>query len=123
MTLHKIRNKVQLSNDPKHDPKILDHMKADNLYLSKFGESEGKTKVQKSFNVKKYCCVLELAEYMVREGYKLYLDDNFWFCHDPLSLLTAKETCIGMQNRGILHHWILPQLGLNAGTIFAKRPI
>jgi hypothetical protein len=52
-TLHKIRNKIELSNDPKPDPMILDHTKADNPSLSKFGELEWKTKVQKSFNVKK----------------------------------------------------------------------
>jgi hypothetical protein len=28
-----------------------------------------------------------------------------------------------MENRGILHHWIVPQLGLNGGTLFAGTPV
>jgi hypothetical protein len=122
-TLRKIRDKIEISDDPKPDPMVLNHTKAENPYLSKFGEADWKSRVQQSFNVKKYCCVLDLAEYMVAEGYKLYPDGNFWFYHDALSLLTSKETRIEMEKRGILRHWILPQLGLNGGTAFAGRPV
>jgi hypothetical protein len=107
----------------KPDPILVDHRKAANPYLSKFGESEWEKRVQQSFNVKKYCSVLDLAEYMVKEGYKLHSDGHFWFYHDALLLLSANKTRIEMENRGILHHLILPQLGLNAGTTFGGRPI
>jgi hypothetical protein len=39
-TLWKIREKIQLSNDLKPDPILVNHMKAAYPYLSKFGGSE-----------------------------------------------------------------------------------
>lgn len=117
-TLRKIRDKIKLSDDPKPEPMLLNHTKADNPCLSKFGQADWKARVKQSFNLKKYCCVLDLAEHMVAEGCKLHPDGNFWFHHDALSLLTGKETCNKMES-----HWMLPQLGLNGGTSFGGRPV
>jgi hypothetical protein len=101
----------------------VNHTKAENPHKSKFGEAEWHEKVKQSVAVKKCCCVLDLVECMVAEGHKLFPDGKFWFCHDALSLLTATETQVEMENCGILHHWILPQLGLNGGMPFAGRPV
>eukprot|EP00957_Ditylum_brightwellii_P194576 14820725-Ditylum_brightwellii.AAC.2 len=35
------------------------------------------------------------------------------FCHDALSLMSAKESCLHMGKTGILKRWIMPEEGLN----------
>jgi hypothetical protein len=72
----------------------------------------------------KIAAVLDPAEHTVAEqGCKLFPDGKFCFHHDALSLLTAKETRIEMENCGVLPHWIHPQLGSrNGGTPFGGRP-
>ncbi len=67
-----------------------------NPYLSKFG-SDWDSKLTASSNVKQYRNVIELAEYMVEEGLKIFPDGNFHFYHDALSLLTAKGTKAEME--------------------------
>ena len=47
--------------------------------------------------------------------------DIFFFYHDALALMTAKETKQWMNEQGILKHWILPELGLNKGTRYEDR--
>ena len=39
--------------------------------------------------------------------------DDFMFYHDALSIMTAKECREYMEEKGVLKHWILPELGLN----------
>ena len=75
-----------------------------------------------STEVKKYRDVLDLAQHMYDEGLRRHPDGNFWFYHDALSLLCSAETRNELEKRGILKHWILPENGLNAGTVFALRP-
>jgi hypothetical protein len=65
---------------------------------------------------------MDLAECMVEEGYRLFPNWNFCFYHDALSLLMVKQTRQEMQEKGYLKHWILPEMGLNKKTIYAKRP-
>lgn len=37
--------------------------------------------------------------------------------------MTAKETVDWMQTKGYLKHWVLPELNLNKGTVYANRPV
>jgi hypothetical protein len=114
--------KATLSQDEKPTPMVLNHTKEANPYKSKFEEEEWKQRLTESSGVHRYRSVMDLAEYMVAEGYLLFLDGNFWFYHNALSLLTAKQTRQERQEKGYLKHWILPELGLNKKTIYAKRP-
>jgi predicted flap endonuclease-1-like 5' DNA nuclease len=119
--LQKMKNAVVLCLDPKPDPMVKDHTKAANPYESKFGPT-WEAKITTSIGMKRYRSIIELATHMVEEGKKLFPDRNFHFYHDALSLLSAEKTQKEMDARGLLRHWILPELGLNAGTRYARHP-
>jgi hypothetical protein len=89
--------KGKLSQEEKPMPLVVNHTKAANPYKSKFGEDEWDQRLTESSGVHRYCSVMDLAEYMVAEGYRLFPDGTFWFYHDALSLLTAKQTRREMQ--------------------------
>ena len=36
----------------------------------------------------------------------------WWFYHDSLSLMTAKETVQWMKEKGYYQHWLLPEMGI-----------
>jgi hypothetical protein len=67
-----------ISHDEKPDPILIDHTNKVNPYLSKFG-SDWDSKLTASLYVKRYWNVIELAEYMVEEGLKIFPDGNFFF--------------------------------------------
>jgi hypothetical protein len=114
--------KARLSQEEKPSPLVVKHTKEANPYKSKFGEDEWEQRLRESSGIHRYRSVMDLAEYMVAEGYRLFPDGNFWLYHDALSLLTAKQTRREMQEKGYLKHWVLPELGLNKKTIYAERP-
>ena len=103
-------------------PVVLNHTKVANPYKSKYGEEEWEKRLKESSGINRYCSVMDLAEYMVAEGYQLFPDGRFWFSHNALSLSTAKQTRKEMEEKGYLKHWILPKLGVNKKTIYAERP-
>ena len=41
---------------------------------------------------------------------------DFFFYHDALSLMTAKETRKWMSEKGFMKKWLVPQNGVNGGT-------
>ena len=49
--------------------------------------------------------------------------DNWYFYHDALSLLTAKGTVDWMREKNYLKHWILPLGTLNEKTRFTNLPV
>eukprot|EP00957_Ditylum_brightwellii_P115295 8791864-Ditylum_brightwellii.AAC.1 len=49
-------------------------------------------------------------------------ENDFFFYHGALSLMTAKETLDWMMNEGILKHLILPEQKLNKGTRYKHSP-
>jgi hypothetical protein len=105
--------KAKLSRDEKPTPMVINHTKEANPYKSKFGKGEWEQRLTESSGIHRYRSVMDLAEYMVAEGYRLFPDGNFWFYHDALSQI---------QQKGYLKHWIFPEMGLNKKTIYAKRP-
>jgi hypothetical protein len=84
--------KATLPQNGKPTPIVLNLTKEANPYKSKFGEEEWELQLRESSGVPRYCSVMDLAEYMVAKGYQFFPHGNFWFYHDALSLLTAKQT-------------------------------
>lgn len=101
-------------------PKPVDHRKAANPYLSKFGDS-WKDEISKSSPLRNVVCITELVEHIFQETKKLYQvesedSDNgpdWWFYHDALSLMACEQTRQWMSEMGYLKHWILPEHGLH----------
>ena len=59
-----------------------------------------------------------------KEVFKDSVHEHDWmFYRDALSLTTSNECKSFMEREVILTHWLLPQNGVNARTIYAYRPI
>ena len=71
-----------------------DHRKAKNPYLSRY-EEIWVDKLESSTAISKFCCIMNLILFMMNESEKLMKGsvrkDNFFFVHDSLVLITAKE--------------------------------
>ena len=52
---------------------------------------------------------------------KIY-QDNWYFYHDALSLMTCADSIAWMKKEGIYKHWLLPCNGLNKGTDYSDKP-
>ena len=50
-------------------------------------------------------------------------EDDFFFVHDALVLIKAKETINWMRKNGYLYRWLLPLKGLKYGTSYDDRPV
>ena len=51
-------------------------------------------------------------------------EDNWFFYHNVLSLMTEKNCIVWMKRKGYYKHWILPELGLNNDIgNFGGRPV
>lgn len=102
---------------PKGPPALIDHRKNKNPYFSRFGKNLWRDEVLKSAIMKTVVNVQDLVEYIVRvsrEHFKgTVYEDDWYFYHDALTLMTAVETTDWMKNRGYYKHWILPEFGLN----------
>jgi hypothetical protein len=61
--------------------------------------------------------VQDLVEYIVRVSKEHFAgtkyEDNWYFYHDALSLMTADETIEWIKQKGYYDHWILPEYDLN----------
>jgi hypothetical protein len=49
--------------------------------------------------------------------------DNFYFYHDALSLMTAAETRNWMREQDYERYWLLPMKDVNIGTTYHNRPV
>ena len=50
-------------------------------------------------------------------------DEDFYFFHDALVLITAKETIKWMKEKGYLNCWLFPLNGLQDGNPRSGRPV
>ena len=77
--------------------------------------------------MKQYVCVRDLVEHIhdrSKEAFAGTTHENTWyFYHDALKLMTAKLTVKWMKEKGYYKRWLVPQLGLNGGTVYAWRPV
>ena len=75
----------------------------------------------------KFCCITDLIRSMMKEAENLIKgsvhEDNFFFVHDDLVLMTAKETIRWMKEKNYYHRWFLPMNGLQDGTPYAVLPV
>ncbi len=50
-------------------------------------------------------------------------ENDWYFYHDALSFMTCKQCQDFMIKQDIYKHWILPLHNINAGTVYAGRPV
>lgn len=114
------------SNAVEGPPEPVDYRKADNPHEARFGEC-WKDEVLKSAAMTKLRDIRELVEHIVKESTAFFkgteFENEWFFCHDALSLLTANETQEWMRKEGYIKHWIRPEEKLNSHLgSFANRP-
>jgi predicted flap endonuclease-1-like 5' DNA nuclease len=110
---------------------ILDHRLADNPYLSLYGEEEWEKKIKKSVTLSAYICITDMIEFMIVESQEVmkgtYHEDDWFFYHDALSLMTANATISWMRKKDYLKRWLLPVNKLSEGETglknYLNRPI
>ena len=106
--------------------KIVYHTKAENPFESRYGET-WRDKIAKYGELKKYMDPRSLVLWLEEQRKEIFKgtaaseEDTFWY-HDALTILTDKEVQAWMREKGILRHWILPEQGLNKGTRWANSP-
>ena len=102
-----------------------DHRKHPNPYYSKWGDIEGEKKIRKCTALNKFCCIKELVIHIVDESKAMFKgtdhENNWFFYHDALSMMTSADTIVWMRREGYLKHWILPQHGLLDGTRYENK--
>jgi predicted GIY-YIG superfamily endonuclease len=118
-------------NDNQPADLIVDHRRATNPYLSLHGEEQWEEEVRKSAQMAAYVSITDMIEFMVAESQRVmmgtYHEDDWFFYHDALSLMTAKETINWMREKDFLKRWLLPVNKLSADDKelknFLNRPI
>ena len=103
---------------------IIDHTSSDNPYQSKYGD-EWQKHVSNSQKCKKFVSINTLIDHIFEASRDVFkgtvYEDDFFVYHDALSFMTSKESQNYCLQKG--YRLILPQLGLNKGTIYNNRPI
>ena len=108
---------------------VIDHRQADNPYESKYGESWD-DQIRMSTALAPFRPISDLVKYMMEECAEMMHNtvhqDDWFFYHDALSLLTSKECRIYMKNThfaGIKAYdkWLLPTKDVNVGTRYHER--
>ena len=106
-------------------PEPTNHMNAENPYESKYGNDWHK-KIALVDKMNKYVCVTSLIKHIYEESKRIMegtIHENDWyFYHDALSLMTSAESIEWMKKEGIYKHWLLPCNGLNEGTDYSDKP-
>ena len=96
-------------------PSPLDHRKATNPYVSKYGEDWEKH-IKKSPTLLNSVVITDYIHHMMDESARIMRGTKFsqsWMIyHDALSLMRAKETKKWMEEKGYLERWILPSKDL-----------
>ena len=99
----------------KNAPAIIDHRMADNPYLSKYGEQTYEAKLDDAA-LGTRMCITNMITHLYNHTKALYTQggntDMWWFYHDSLALMTAKDTVKWMKEKRYYKHWVLPELGI-----------
>ena len=105
---------------------VLARKKKENPYLSRYGE-DWEEVVSKVSSMSSYTCVTDLVEHIVKESAKMMentrFEHNWYFYHDALSLMKAKECTDWMKESDTFKRWILPLNELNKGMPYAGHPV
>ena len=80
-------------------------------------------KLKSSTEMSKFCCITDLISFMINKVGKPMKgsvhEDDFFFVHNALVLMTEKETINWTRQNGYLHQWLIPLNGLQDGTPYA----
>jgi hypothetical protein len=97
-------------------PEVMDYRNESNPYLARFGENQWENEIDSSVSLSSFVCVTKLIEHMWKETEKMFKgskhEDNWYIYHDALTLMTATDTKLWMEEKGYLKRWIRPKLGL-----------
>ena len=112
-----------LETDP---PVPINHRQHDNPFLSRYGEENWESMVDKLCMTKKVC-VTELIDWIFLKSKALVGNDYLVF-HDSLSLMCSADSVEYMQEKGYYEHWILPANNLmdsDDGSLktWARKPL
>ena len=123
--LCKLLNKAEAEAIPGDPPLDTDHRNASNPYLSRYGVALWKQKVLETATMKALTNVRDLVKHIYEESKAHFqgtvYEDNWFFYHDALSLMTATETVEWMQSQGYYKHWVLPENDLNIHIPYFKK--
>ena len=115
-SLQFLRDQAQLAKDEKAPTKI-DHRKAANPYQSRYGD-EWETVLKKSSYFSSQVVITDYIEHIMHESKKVMqgtkYQDDWYFYHDALSLMTSVKTKEWMKSKGYYKHWILAKNNLYA---------
>jgi hypothetical protein len=97
-------------------PIDIDHRKSDNPYKSRYGE-DWETVINANSHMSPYVCVTSMIEHICVETEKVMKgtkhEEDWYFYHDALALMTAKDTTDWMKEKGYYRRWLLPVNGLS----------
>ena len=99
VSIEKLRNAIKDSIHclPGSRPPLttIDHRKAANPYLSLYGEDQWLDKIRNSTTLRKVVCITEIVQQIFKNTKKVFkgtkYENNFYFYHDALSLMTSVE--------------------------------
>ncbi len=70
---------------------------------------------------------MDVVEHIMQESNRIMQGtkhaNDWYFYHDALSQLTAKDMQNWLVEKGYKEKWLLPLKGLNKGTVYENRPI
>ena len=93
-------------------PDVEDYWKADNPYEARYNK-KWPDKIKKTTFSSPYICITDLVEHMVKESEKVFqntrYENNWYFYHNALTLMTLKECRNWMEKRNCEKHWLLSE--------------
>ena len=96
-------------------PQDIDHRRAANPYLSKYGVG-WEAHIKKSPTFVNSVVISDYIEHIIQESAKVMkgtkYEDNWMFYHDALTLMTGADTKKWMEEKDYLRRWILPSSDL-----------
>jgi len=108
-------------------PKEKDYTMCANPYLELYGEDSWEYELANSSSMSKYWYIKELVTHVYNESKKQFIgtehEDDWYFYHNALSLMTAKDTVKWMKEMGYYEHWLLPTEDVNKDTRYANHPV
>lgn len=115
------------------EDRVVNHKHSENPYLSRYGELEWKNKIDGSTSMKGSVSIQKLMTHIMTATAAAYSGTKYetsWLVyHDALSSLTSGATQAWMKvtftadGRSYFDCMVNPLNGLNAGTVYAGRPV
>ena len=116
-------------DNPFHD---IDYRQATNSYLARFDEDGWEDAISSSSVMSPFVSIKSLVTYIITESSRIMRgtahEDDWYFYHDALALMTANATMEWMEKtmvdgRSMKSRWLVPQNGVNARTVYEGRPV